>query len=96
MLIPIDGQTVSAAGDFAADQQLAAQRVEPGLVVGRTQQERRVLLEVGVQADAEAQIIGAPALFYRQDAQDIAVALGDQCIVDACTSRRHRHAACPG
>ena len=81
-LVQIDAELVRAA-DFGADQQFAAERVEPGLVVGRAQREGRVLLEIALQVDAKTQVVGPPAFFDGHHVKDIAVAHIDQRVVDA-------------
>jgi hypothetical protein len=72
-LVIVHPYTVDRA-DLAEGQEFPPKMVQPGFLVGETQGVAGVALEVAVETDAVAEVIGAPALLERRHAQNVALA----------------------
>ena len=81
-LVPLQFERAAAA-DLGTQQQLAAERVDPGALIRRAQAVGRARAQRRVQVDGQAQVVRPPALLHRGDAQHMAFARRQQAVVDA-------------
>ena len=79
-LVEIDAYP-SVGAQFTGEQQLTAQLIEPGLLIGRTQAERRATVDGRVQVEPQAHVVWPPRFFHRQDAKHIALTFARHAVV---------------
>src|SRR5206468_12890624 len=77
------GGEESAFPDLSFIEPFAAELVQPRPPVLDEEVEDVLALEVGGEAEPEAQVVRAPAFLLRLDDQDAAIGLGSDLVVDA-------------